>query len=176
MKKKCIMVALLSVVMMVFLFSEEALSIQVKEKPAFTYVFKSFTGSYKTMPQKIMEFMGEFFKQGLKPEGAMISVYHNSPEEVKDIELKWDIGFPVSGETVVKNPLKMGNYKKKTVLVYIHKGKYDLFPEVYKKLSNYIIEKKLTVVLPTYEFYLNSPMEVKPEELLTRIEIPIKKK
>lgn len=28
----------------------------------------------------------------------------------------------------------------------------------------------------TYEFYLNSPMEVKPEELLTRIEIPVKKK
>jgi effector-binding domain-containing protein len=34
----------------------------------------------------------------------------------------------------------------------------------------------LDIILPTYEFYLNSPMEVKPEDLQTRIEIPVKKK
>jgi effector-binding domain-containing protein len=161
---------------MVFLLSEKTPSIQVKEKPSFTYVYMSFTGSFKTMPQKIMEFMGEFFKQGLKPGGELISVYHNSPEDVKESELKWDVGFPVSEKTIVKAPLKNGTYEKKTVLEYKHKGSYDLLPEIYKKLTVSIKEKNLTIVLPTYEFYLNSPMEVKAEELLTRIEIPVKKK
>jgi AraC family transcriptional regulator len=105
----------------------------------------------------------------------MISVYHNSPEQVKESELKWDIGFPVSAETSVKDPLKKAFYAKKTVLEYMHKGPYEKLVEVYKKLDTYIKEKKMTILLPTYEFYLNSPMQVKPEELLTRIEIPIKK-
>lgn len=120
--------------------------------------------------------MGEFFKQGLKPEGPMFSVYYNSPEEVKESELKWDIGFPIQSETAVKDPLKKGTYEKKTVLEYMHKGPYEKVIEAYKKLDIYIKEKKMTMVAPTYEFYLNSPMEVKPEELLTRIEIPIKKR
>lgn len=175
MKKKCIMVIFLSLVTVFFLFSEEASSFQIKEKPAFNYVFMSFTGSYKAMSQKVMEFMGEFFKQGLKPGGPMISVYHNSPEEVKEGELKWDIGFLVTAETAVKEPLKKGIYEKKTVLEYMHKGPYEKLIEVYKKLNTHIKEKKLTFILPTYEFYLNSPMEVTPEDLLTRIEIPVKK-
>jgi effector-binding domain-containing protein len=95
---------------------------------------------------------------------------------VGESELKWDIGFPVSTDIQVKSPLQMATYEKKTVLEFIHKGSYDLLPTVYKKLAAYIQANQYEMALPTYEFYLNNPMQVKPEELLTRIEIPVIKK
>lgn len=150
--------------------------IQVKEKPAFSYAYMSFSGPFTTMPEKIMAFMGEFFKQGLQPAGALISVYHNSPEMVKESELNWDVGFPVPDNTLVKPPLKLTVYQKKTVLEYLHQGSYDLLPTVYEKLADFIKAKQYEIILPTYEFYLNNPQQVKAEDLLTRIEIPIKKK
>jgi effector-binding domain-containing protein len=148
---------------------------KIIEKPAFTYVYMSFTGSYKTMPQKITAFMGEFFKQGLQPLGTLLTVYHNSPERVEESKLKWDVGFPLTESVTIKEPLKTGVYQAKKVLEYIHKGSYDKLPQVYQKLNTYIDKKGLTMVLPTFEFYLNNPQQVKPEQLLTRIEIPIKK-
>jgi hypothetical protein len=36
------------------------------------------------------------------------------------------INHPVSAEARVKPPLKLVNYKKKTVLEYLHKGSYQL--------------------------------------------------
>jgi effector-binding domain-containing protein len=95
---------------------------------------------------------------------------------VEESDLLWDIGFPVPADTKVEPPLKMDNYEKKTVLEYVHKGSYDLLKSVYQKLSDFMDSKKYEVVLPTYEHYLNSPQQVKPEELITIIEIPIKKK
>lgn len=156
--------------------SESEEVFEIKEKPAFNYVYMSFSGSFSTIPQKIGEFIQEFFKQGLKPSSALISVYHNSPEHVTESELKWDIGFPVAEKTIIQSPLKNGIYEKKTVLEYLHKGPYEKLIEVYGKIQSYMDQNNLTVVIPSYEFYLNSPMEVKPEELLTRIEIPVKKK
>jgi hypothetical protein len=46
--------------------------IQIKEKTAFSYVCMSFRGPIETMPEKIMTFMREFFKQRLQPAGALI--------------------------------------------------------------------------------------------------------
>ena len=176
MKKIVFIVFLSLMVLATFSFASGENPIQINEKPTFSYAYMSFSGSFKTVSQNIMAFMGEFFKQGLQPAGALISVYHNSPEMVKESELKWDIGFPVSADIQVKSPLKMATYEKKTVLEFTHKGNYDLLPSVYKKLAAYIQANQYEMVLPTYEFYLNSPLQVKPEELLTRIEIPVKKK
>ena len=175
MKKNFFIVLMIVMVFGTFsLLSSEV--IQVKEKSAFCYTYMSFSGSFKTMPQKITQFMGEFFKQGLKPQGALISVYHNSPEQVKECELKWDIGFPISKDISINAPLKKATYEKKTVLEYLHQGGYNKLPEIYQKLAKYIKENGLTVILPTFEFYLNSPMHVNPVDLKTRIEIPVKKK
>ena len=176
MKKIGFVLGLVLMMLAIFCQASSDNPIQVKEKPAFSYACMSFSGPFTTMPEKIMGFMGEFFKQGLQPAGALISVYHNSPEVVKESELKWDIGFPVPDNTQVKPPLKLTVYEKKTVLEYLHKGSYDLLPTVYQKLANFIKAEQYEIVLPTYEFYLNSPQQVKPEKLQTRIEIPIKRK
>ena len=176
MKKKGFAFILAMVFVAVHPIGAGDLQIQVKEKPAFYYAFMSFAGPMKTMPEKIMTFMGEFFKQGLQPAGALISVYHNSPQMVTENELRWDIGFPVPPETKLQPPLKLATYKEKTVLEYLHKGSYELLESVYQKMAEFVMANRYEVVLPTYEFYLNSPQQVKPEELLTRIEIPVKKK
>lgn len=176
MKQKMMVVILLMSLLWVTGNAAPEQPLQVKKKAAFRYVYMPFTGSYKTMPQKIQQFTTEFFKQGLQPNGSLISCYHNSPEQVAESELKWDIGFPVAENVSVKAPLKIGMYQQKNVLEYLHKGPYEDLPRVYEKLKQFLDRKGLDLSLPTYEFYLNSPLEVKPQELMTRIEIPVKQK
>ena len=157
-------------------FAQAADKPEIKEKEAFTYACLPCMGAYGTMAEKIGEFMEAFFKQGLQPQGGLISIYFNDPNKVKESELKWAIGFPVADETTVKAPLKKAKYEKKKVLIYLHKGSYELLPKIYTKLKTYIEKNGLLMVFPSYEFYLNNPQMVKPEELLTRIEIPVEKK
>lgn len=171
MKKLCLFVLIVSLVF-AFTYAEE--KIKITEKEAFFYAYIDVVGTYNQMSQKIDDFIQQFFKQGLQPAGGLLTVYLNSPEVVKESELKWRVGFPIGNDIVVKEPLKKETYHKKKVLEYLHKGSYENLPKVYEKIHKFLKEKGLEFNLPTYEFYLNDPSQVKPEELLTRIELPIK--
>lgn len=156
------------------MFSQSQETFRILEKDPFYYVYVECRGSYETMSQKISEFINLFFEQALRPDGSLLTVYYNSPEEVTEDQLIWRVGFPVDQEYEVKAPLKTDLYRKKKVLEYLHQGPYDQLSDVYQRIQQYLKENGLKYGLPTYEFYLNDPVQVKPGELLTRIEIPIR--
>ncbi len=56
----------------------------------------------------------------------------------------------------------------------IHKGPYDTCASSYKTLFEWIAANHKKVVGPTREVYLNDPMKVPSEELLTEIYAPVK--
>jgi effector-binding domain-containing protein len=155
-------------------FSQQKDGFQIVEKESFPYVYLGCQGPMGKMPAEISRFIPLFFQQGLQPSGPLLTVYTNSPEEVSEEHLQWRVGFPVASEVTVQAPLKTDRYRKKKVLEYLHKGSYEELPDIYLRIQSYLEENKIEYVLPTYEFYLNDPSQVKPAELLTRIEIPIK--
>ncbi|MEN8905441.1 MAG: GyrI-like domain-containing protein [Clostridiales bacterium] len=106
-------------------------------------------------------------KLGEKPSDAPFTGYYNMDMEDLDVE----IGFPVSKELPGQNIIKSNTIPKGKQAVGIHKGSYSTLKDAYKDMSDFIIEKgyNYTDVKIAYEFYLNSPMEVKEEELLTKI-------
>ena len=175
MKRNVVFFLILFFISTFFIFPVLEEKIQLKEKKAFKYAFIEGRGSFNQMPDRIKKFIDEFFKQGLTADGPVITVYFNSPEMVAESELKWRVGFQVRQGVKVRSPLKLDTYQKKTVLEFLHKGSYESLPQVYNKLLKYGKEHSLEFLLPSYEFYLNSPLEVKAQELLTRIELPVKK-
>jgi AraC family transcriptional regulator len=148
----------------------------IKEGESFWYVFMEFGGPYDKVEKSVQTFMGEFFKQGLVPTGALLGVYFNDPNQVKPEELKWNLGFPVSKEADVRTPLKKVEFKHKTVAVYLHIGPYENWDKAYEKIFKYIEDKGYKIIWPLYDKYLNNPKEVKPEELKTKMIIPVEKK
>ncbi len=148
----------------------------VKDVEPFWYVSMAFKGSLTQMESNINRFMQEFFGQGLMPVGPGLSVYHNSPMEVKEEDLSWEFGFTVGQDVDVKEPLKRVEVKGMKAAVYLLTGPYDGLPGAWEKVIKWVGEQGYEAVYPVYDRYLNNPMQVKPEELKTEIIVPIKKK
>lgn len=148
----------------------------IKEVNGFVYCCMEFTGPYSKMEKEIQTFMGEFFKQGQMPMGPPLSAYFNSPEEVKEEELKWAFGFEVPKGTKIKEPLKLIEVKKQTAAVYVHHGPYENLHKSHVMLSEFVKKQGYKEVYPVFDKYLNNPMQVKPEELKTELIVPVVKK
>lgn len=172
--KKTAVFMILACVMLTFTMAGQ--EVAIKDGVPFWYAAMDFQGSFKNMAKNIGAFMNEFFKQGLQPGGALMGVYFNNPRDVKEEELKWSIGFPVTKDADVKEPLKKIEFNYKKVAVYLHTGPYEKLHEAYDKIFKHAETKGYKIKWPTYDKYLNNSNMVKPEELKTEITVPLEPK
>lgn len=127
---------------------------------------------------KISEVMGEVYgeigayvqRKGLQFSGAPYAMYYNMDMEALDVEM----GFPVAGDDKGEGRITPGEIPGGKIATAIHTGPYDKLEETYNKLMEFVKEDGKNVQEWMYEYYLNSPMEVKPEELQTQICYPLK--
>jgi len=173
MKTNRILIAL----MFVFAIAAGAFTqeVQIKNETPFTYAYLECSGSYNLIPAKIGEFMGEFFKQGLVPSGSFFGLYLNSPDEVKEADLKWLIGFPVQNDAAVKEPLKKAEFKYEKVAYYLYKGPFEKIGDAFGLIFKFIGENGYKPAGPVMERYLDDPSSTKPEDLRTEIIVPVSK-
>ncbi len=150
--------------------------VQVKDQTPFPYAYLDCAGSYQQIPQKMMEFMGAFFKQGLKPAGGPFAIYFNDPRQVPEAELKWLIGMPIAPGAAPVDPLKKGEFGHPKVAVCVHVGPYDKVGETYAKMITFIDQNGWKVAGPPMEKYIDNPQMVAPEKLRTELVLPVEKK
>lgn len=114
----------------------------------------------------IMGYLGEL---GKYPSDAPYVAYFNMDMQDLDIEM----GFPVAEEiegkgTVVKSQVPAGRYA-----ACMYKGPYSDIGAAYDAVMLWLEENSLQYSGIAYEFYLNDPDSVPPEELLTKIMIKL---
>jgi AraC family transcriptional regulator len=150
----------------------------IKEVKPFAYCCVPHKGPLTDMGAVITQLMQAMQSQNLFPSirGPMVGVYYNAPGQVKPEDLSWEVGFPVADTAAVQPPLEKKVWKPTTVAVAVHKGPYSKTSETLERLMAWIGSQGRVVDGPVLERYLNNPMQVKPEELLTEIWIPIRKK
>lgn len=127
---------------------------------------------------KLPEIMGEVYgelgaylgRKGIDFAGAPYAMYYNMDMEALDVEM----GFPVISDDTGEGRIKTGEIPAGKVAATVHVGPYTKLEESYNKLIGYVKDQGLEVTEWMYEYYLNSPMEVKEEELQTEICYPIK--
>ena len=141
----------------------------------FTYAALECLGPYTQMPQKIGELMAEVRKQKLEMMSGPVTIYYNSPAQVKPEELKWEVCVPLDAYTQVAAPLKKGEYKHAKVAEMIFKGPYDSIGSAYPSLMQFIAKNGYTVSGPVCETYMDDPASVKPEDCHTLIVVPVQK-
>ncbi len=108
----------------------------------------------------------------VKITGPFMTIYHDDEfmEEDADIE----VAVPISGRISVEDPsVEVRNLKPLKVASLVHKGSYESIGEAYAKILGYVNDNGLTVAGPMMDLYLNDPNTVKPEDILTEIQIPI---
>ncbi len=176
MKKISIVFLILMCTWVSFAQQKSEPTVTIKDGEQVFCVVQEFKGPYDTMTKSINLYINEFFKQGLVPEGPLYSIYLNSPQGVKPEELKWAVGFSVNQKTEPKEPLKKMELNYKKAAVYMHVGPYSKLGGSYTKVFKYIEDNGYKLFGPTFERYLDDPMQVKPENLRTEIVMPVEKK
>lgn len=103
--------------------------------------------------------------KGLSFTGMPFVLYYNMDMENLDIEA----GFPVGGKLEEVGRVKPSKLPAGEMATALHTGPYDSLEKTYTALSAFVQEKGREMEDFMWEEYLNSPEEVKPEELQTRI-------
>jgi len=133
---------------------------------------------------RIGETMGRLYHlvmgRGYAVAGMPLGVYFNSPQEVPEEELLWEIQFPVGGEVAPGGPDDDGLGVKRVepyeVAATVHKGPYSELSKVYQDLVPWIMENGYEIAGPAEEVYMNDPQSVPKEEILTEVRFVVRKK
>ena len=105
---------------------------------------------------------------------GMVGVYYDDPSAVAAGDLRSHAGFEI-GSGSIDPPLEQVNLPAGRHAVLRFKGPYSGLPAAYEQLyRNWLPQSGETPAdSPVFEVYLNTPMEVAPEELLTEICLPL---
>jgi len=132
------------------------------------------TTSIKELPQElgraygaIGQYMAEI---GEQPSGAPYAAYFTFDIESMDIE----IGFPVANSLPGKGEIQSGEIPAGKIAQCLYTGPYNKIEPAYNALTAYVEQQGYEATGVAYEFYLNDPGEVAPEELLTQIVFRLK--
>lgn len=126
---------------------------------------------------KLYEEIAKWLRQKqLKITGPPLGWFYDSPEEVPAHKLRSEVEFPFKGEAKPEGKIKIKKIPAQEVLYTMHKGPYREVGPSYAALFQYAREKGYIPLGCPIEIYLNDPAKVPESELLTEIQVPVKKK
>ncbi|MFQ6547140.1 GyrI-like domain-containing protein [Aestuariibius sp. 2305UL40-4] len=107
---------------------------------------------------------------------GMIGVYYDDPDAVPAAELRSDAGAIVTGDAVLAEPLEERQLPPGRYVVMRYKGPYSGLAAAYRHLYGDWVPQSGEELgdHPPLEIYLNSPMDIAPEDLLTECLCPAK--
>lgn len=148
---------------------------EIVDQPAQATLSIRTTTSIKELPQALGRAygsIGQYMAQlGEQPTGAPYAAYFTFEMENMDLE----IGFPVGSSLPGKGEIQSGEIPAGKIAQCLYTGPYNKIEPAYNALTAYVEEQGYEATGVAYEFYLNDPGEVAPEELLTQIVFRLKK-
>lgn len=132
------------------------------------------TTNIKNLPQElgkaygtISQYLGQL---GEQPAGAPYAAYFNW--DMSNLEI--EIGFSVSSSLPAKDNIQSGEIPAGRYARCIYTGPYNKIEPAYNALTAWVKENGCEATGVAYEFYLNDPGEVSPDDLMTQIVFPLK--
>jgi len=156
--------------------AQESDKVTIQEIEEFPYCCLPHKGPYTDIPDVIGLMVQTFREQNLFPTGPLIGIYYSVPENTKAEEYQWEVGFPVTAQSLIQPPLVLKQWTFKTVATCFHAGSYETAIKTITKIQEWMAENGYVQAGPFMEKYMDmDPAAVKPENLKTEIWIPVKK-
>jgi AraC family transcriptional regulator len=156
------------------------IKVMVKKTEPMTVAFISMKGPYTLISDAFGKLYGWIGEKGYIPAGPPLGVYFNAPEQVPAEELLWEIRSPTAGNVAPSGPDEKGFGVRKLegeeVASTMHKGPFEQVGNTIHALEAWIAENGYEIVGPYEEVYLSEPGKATPEELLTEVRFPVRKK
>jgi AraC family transcriptional regulator len=108
--------------------------------------------------------------------GRMIAVFYDDPQSVAEPDLRSLAGFEITGRSDLSDPLEELALPGGRQAVLTYKGPYAGLPAAYDELFGVWLPQsgEEPADSPSFEVYLNTPMDTAPEELITELHLPLK--
>ena len=138
--------------------------------------FLRHSGPYSTVGATWGRLMSWAWPKGLVgPQTRMIGICHDDPEITAPERLRYDAAIVLSSPVDPQGEIGVQELPPGEYAAVTHKGPYERLGETYARLCGEWLpasgrEARSAAAL---EFYLNSPQTTAPEDLLTRIHVPI---
>jgi effector-binding domain-containing protein len=113
-------------------------------------------------------------KNGGTLTGECFALYHdeNFDPDKMDVEIGFSVAdFVPDGENIKGREIGGGLHAS-----VVHKGPYSGLEPAYATLAKWVEENGYIPLIPMRDLYLNDPASVPPEEVLTEVLFPVKKK
>jgi len=150
---------------------------KIKELKPLKVIYARALGSYSQSAGKAWETVCGYAQKnhlfGFKTE--FIGISHDDPKVTEPEKLRYDACIVVSKEIKPDGEIGVQEIPGGKYAVFTHMGPYENFQNSYNYIfGTWIAESGVTLRdVRSFEKYLNSPDDTKPEKLLTEIYVPI---
>jgi len=157
-----------------------SVEVTLKLSESRTVAFISMKGPYDQIASTFPRLYGWVAKKGYGFFGPPIGVYYNAPQLVPPEELLWELQCPVGSHVAPCKPDASGVGVKQVaeteVASAMHVGPFDKIGQTWGALFEWISQNGYDVAGPAEEIYLTDPATTPPEELMTEVRFPVKRK
>jgi len=157
-----------------------SIQVTVKQTEPMTVAFIGMWGPYTQIPEafgKLYQWIGQ---KGYVPSGPPLGLYLNAPGQIPEDQLLWELRSPIAGDVALSEPDEQGLGVKHLAAIQVastmHKGPFEKVEETYKALAEWVVQNGYEMSGPPEEVYFSNPAETRPEDLLTEIRFPVRKK
>lgn len=143
--------------------------VETKETPAIAIREKA---RVTEIPAVMFRMFGELYPhlgRDVECAGPPFALYHSWEGEIMDME----VGFPIAGKGVEAGNIRTIKLPAVRAAMAVHVGPYDRMTETYNIVMEWMKGNGHRPASYMWEEYLNSPQEVPPDQLMTRIYWPI---
>lgn len=150
--------------------------VTIEDQPARRLATIAHRGDYMKIGEAFEKAGATVAARGLGPHlGAMVGVYFSDPDAVPEPELKSAAGFEIADAAEIAPPLAEIRLAAGRHAVLTFRGPYTGLPAAYAYLFGPWLEASGEEPrnAPPYELYVNTPMDTKPDDLLTLICLPL---
>ena len=158
---------------------EDMYGVKVEDAPERRLAAMAHVGAYNGVSKSYEKVAAVFTIRDLwKHARGMVGIYYDDPSTVPEAELRSYAAVELADDVVVPDPLEEVLIRGDESAVLVMQGAYKGLQEAYEWLYEQWLPQsgRMPADQPSYEIYLNSPMDTAPADLLTQIYVPLQPK
>ncbi|HEY6090277.1 MAG TPA: GyrI-like domain-containing protein [Gemmatimonadaceae bacterium] len=152
------------------------MKVEIVKRPELRLATVRHVGSYMRITEAFQRLNDLVTAAGLsKPDTLLVGIYHDDPSVTPEDKLRSDAGITIPPRTKLPPGLKelvipSGRYAHTT-----HTGPYSGLRQVWNQLRSEWVPRNGETIGSglSYEVYRNTPMNAKPDELVTDVYLPL---
>jgi AraC family transcriptional regulator len=149
---------------------------EIRDLPPTRLVFLRHVGPYNEVGAtwgKLMMWAG--MRGLLGPGMKMIGIVHDDPEVTPPDKVRYDAAVVVTRPVEPQGDFGVMDLPAGAYAVFTHHGPYDSLSKTYRAIYGGWLPKSGRQLrdTPAFEEYINSPRDTRPEDLVTKLHIPV---